>query len=155
MILERLTSPRLTLEPLSLDVGRRLLTGDRSAVRAGAGWPHEDTLDGVRMGVETGAPLAWLVEEGGLVIGDVGLHGPPDPTGRVEIGYGLAAPFRGRGLATEAVAAMVAWLLGQPAVTMVVAHTLPDNTASRRVLEKTGFEWRGEEEGEMRYERRS
>ena len=58
--------------------------------------------------------------------------------GAVEVGYGLAESARGRGLATEALRAMVgrASALG---VATVVAMTAVDNLASQRVLERLGF----------------
>jgi len=46
---------------------------------------------------------------------------------------------RGCGYATEAVRALVAWALGQDGVARVTARCDPENTASVRVLEKTGF----------------
>jgi RimJ/RimL family protein N-acetyltransferase len=39
-------------------------------------------------------PPGWLVTADGAVIGDISTHGPVDEAGRVEIGYGLAAPSR-------------------------------------------------------------
>ena len=50
------------------------------------------------------------------MVGDCGTFGPPDDEGRVEIGYGLAAPFRGRGIGTEAVGALADWVAAQPGV---------------------------------------
>ena len=62
-----------------------------------------------------------------------------DTNGMVEIGYGILEDYRGQGCATEAVDAVVAWALRQPAVTHVEAETEPNNKASQRVLEKCGF----------------
>ncbi len=93
----------------------------------------------------------------GAVIGDCGLHGGPDgpvdDAGRVEIGYGLAAPSRGQGYGSEVVAAITEWLLAQPEVRQVRACTLTGNMPSRRVLEKAGFSYTGTEDGEAVYER--
>lgn len=152
MNLEPVTTARLTLTPISRDMCRRLLAGNLDGVRAAPGWPQEGTFDGLRMSVERGHPPGWLVVHEGVVIGDCGLHGPPDAEGRVEIGYGLAAGLRGRGLGTELVPAVSGWLLDQPGIRVVRAHTAPDNVASRRVLEKAGFRERGTEEGEVLYE---
>lgn len=73
------------------------------------------------------------------LIGDIGFLGPPGLSGVVEIGYGLIPAYRGRGLATEAARAMVAWAFTQPGVRRVIADCLADNPASARVLEKVGF----------------
>src|SRR5258707_924734 len=80
----------------------RLATTGRAAAD---GWPPEDPADGLAMAVKTGHPPGWLVAVGGTVIGDIGTPGPVDEAGRGEIGYGLAAPSRGRGYGSEAVAA--------------------------------------------------
>jgi hypothetical protein len=79
-------TPRLVLEPLAPDVARAIVAGDLSGVRPAAGWPHDDTLDGIRLGLERGVRTTWLVLRNGVVIGDCGLHGPPDEEGEVEIG---------------------------------------------------------------------
>ena len=81
-----------------------------------------------------------LVEKSSLTaVGQMGCKGKPTPEGMVEIGYGINLSFWGRGYATEAVQALVAWLWQQPNVEIIRAETLPENLASRRVLEKTGF----------------
>src|SRR5437763_4111818 len=61
------------------------------------------------------------------------------PSGAVEMGYWIARPFWGRGLATEACTALVeiATTLGLPR--LEASHFL-DNPASARVLEKLGFQ---------------
>lgn len=79
-----------------------------------------------------------------ILIGGGGFKGPPDDTGTVEIGYSIVPEYYGRGLATEAVGAMTAWAFGHPAIRRVIAETLPELAASRRVLEKTGFALTGE-----------
>jgi RimJ/RimL family protein N-acetyltransferase len=57
----------------------------------------------------------------------------------VEIGYAVAPRFRGRGLATDAVAQMVRRAFADPLVRAVDAHTLGEPNASTRVLEKSNF----------------
>ncbi len=60
---------------------------------------------------------------------------PDDP----EIGWALDPAWWGRGIATEAGAACVAWALGELAFARVVSITTEANVASRRVMEKLGF----------------
>jgi RimJ/RimL family protein N-acetyltransferase len=79
---------------------------------------------------------------------ETGTHGPPDEDGDVEIGYGFAEPVRGRGLASEFVAALAQHLLARPGVRRVVARAvLADNIPSRRALERAGFRLEREERG--------
>jgi len=81
-------------------------------------------------------------------VGDAGTFGPPDARGDVEIGYGLAAPVRGRGLAREFVPALARHLLARAEVKRVVAReVLADNVPSRRALEGAGFRLEREERG--------
>lgn len=77
--------------------------------------------------------------EQAVVIGMAGFKGPPDATGTVEISYGIVPGFEGRGYATEAAAALVAFAKGDARVRLVRAHTSPAANASTRVLEKCGF----------------
>lgn len=149
----RLETDRLRLEPISMDAARAIASGDLSGVRAGEGWPHEDTRNGLDMAIRLGHPPGWFVVADGVIIGDCGIHQAVDEAGGVEIGYGLAAPYRGRGYGTEVVRAIAEWLLSLPEVSEVRAETLPGNAASRRVLEKAGFHLVGENGGHILYHR--
>ena len=127
-----------------------LAGGDLTVVAAGDGWPHADTVDVLRL-VAAGGGRGWLVVLDGLVIGDCGTHGPAGPAGEVEIGYGLAAPYRGRGNGGQMVSALARLLLGEADIASVVAHTDAGNTPSRRALERAGFQLTGEQDGQCRY----
>ncbi|MFI0366252.1 GNAT family N-acetyltransferase [Actinomadura sp. 1N219] len=74
----------------------------------------------------------------GQVVGAVGLFWPPRD-GVVEFGYGVVASRRGRGYATEATRAIVAFALTAPGVESVVATVELSNPASVRVLENAGL----------------
>ncbi len=155
-----LKTARLRLVPVTSEVARGVVAGDLSVLAAAGltaaeGWPHDDTVDGLTMPAKTGIPGGWLVVAGDTVIGDAGTHGPVDEAGSIEIGYGLAAPSRGQGYGSEAVAAITEWLLVQPEVRRIRACTLTDNQPSRRVLEKAGFRYTGIEDGEAVYQQDS
>ncbi len=61
----------------------------------------------------------------------------------VEIGYGLVQNERGRGYSTEAAQLMVDYLFLSKEIECIQASTDIENTASQRVLEKTGFKKEG------------
>lgn len=61
-----------------------------------------------------------------------------------ELGYWVAKPYWGRGYASEAAAAVIAWARGALGVRRLTAGYLEDNAASARVLEKAGFRDTGE-----------
>ena len=82
----------------------------------------------------------WMMElKDGTHIGELCFKGI-DGFGCTEIGYGVADGYQGHGYATEAVTAAAAWALRQDAVRCVTAEVEKENTASVRVLEKSGFE---------------
>ncbi len=85
--------------------------------------------------------------------GIVGYKGPPDAEGTVEVGYSILPERRGRGLAEEAVQALIDRAFERPDVKRVVAETLPGLAPSIRVLEKLGFEptGAGSEAGVLRF----
>jgi RimJ/RimL family protein N-acetyltransferase len=89
---------------------------------AGEGWPH------------------WaIVPDGvGVPVGAVRFHPAFDGSEHPELGYGLGPAWWGRGYATEACAAVLAW--AAPDTPVVVARCHPGNAASRRVLARLGFE---------------
>ena len=80
----------------------------------------------------------------GEVIGMGSFKGPPGADGVVEIAYGVVPDYQRKGYATEAAQALVAFAFGSGRVRVVLAHTLPDATASTRVLKKCGFRHIGE-----------
>jgi RimJ/RimL family protein N-acetyltransferase len=82
----------------------------------------------------------WAVVERASerVVGDCGLQmleGGPE----VELGYKLARPVRGRGLAAEAGRACIVVGFDDLELERIVAVTHPDNVASRRVMKKLGM----------------
>jgi [ribosomal protein S5]-alanine N-acetyltransferase len=88
--------------------------------------------------------FAVIHRESGMVIGSVGFKGPPDENGMVEIAYGVVPSYQGRGYATEATTLLLAFAFGSGRVSLARAHTLPESSASMRVLAKCGFESIGE-----------
>jgi ribosomal-protein-alanine N-acetyltransferase len=79
----------------------------------------------------------------GSIVGFCSFKGPP-MDGVVEIAYGIAPDEQGKGYATEAARALVDFAHTFAGVKLVRAHTLPDGAASKRVLEKCGFQHVGE-----------
>ena len=73
------------------------------------------------------------------LIGSVVLNGRPDPSGTVEVGYGVETWAQHKGYAAEGVQAVIDWALIQPEVSRVVATTFPWHRASLRVIEKLGM----------------
>lgn len=87
------------------------------------------------------------------LIGTVGYKGNPTPDGTVEIGYGIVEEYQRQGFATEAANGLIAYAFRAPAVTRVIAETLPEMEASKGVLVKCGFRFIGDgsEPGVIRF----
>lgn len=77
----------------------------------------------------------------GTVAGACGLEWREAPN--PEIGCWLGVPFWGHGYATEAVRALIDQAFGDLGHEAVEAGARTSNAASRRVLEKCGFQWTG------------
>ena len=89
-----------------------------------------------------GGEIVFLIAtRGGTVIGACGIacFGEEPP----EIGYWLGVPFWGQGYATEAVRAVIDHAFGDLGYDVLAGGARVSNPASRRVLEKCGFQWTG------------
>ena len=138
-----IVTSRLVLEPVARDQVEAFLAGDFRSVRRGDGWPRDEAEAGSppwQLSLKFDVEVIWLVTLEGLVIGDCFTHGGADAAGDIEIGYGLAAPYRGNGYGAELVAGLAGWLILHPQINRVVARNVAaDNTPSRRALERAGF----------------
>jgi RimJ/RimL family protein N-acetyltransferase len=85
----------------------------------------------------------FLVTREGELVGGIGidLAKPAAP----EIGYWLGLPFWGQGYATEAARAVIDYAFEEFDCGELRAGARVVNPASRRVLEKCGFQWTGVE----------
>lgn len=79
------------------------------------------------------------IDERPTLAGSAGFKGPPDSGGMVEIGYSIVPSLRRRGIATAAIADLVDRALADPRVKIIKAETPVSFTASRGLLEKSGF----------------
>jgi ribosomal-protein-alanine N-acetyltransferase len=82
----------------------------------------------------------WAVQDTGSeqLIGWSGLQYLPE-TDETEIGYLLARPYWGRGLATEGARVGMHFAFKTLQIPTVIGITHPENAASQRVLEKIGL----------------
>lgn len=89
----------------------------------------------------------WMLRdrETGSMIGRAVLrHLEVDGVDEVETGYGFLPAFWGRGLATEIARACLRVGHDHLGLRSIVGITLPTNTASQRVMLRTGFEFERE-----------
>jgi len=82
----------------------------------------------------------FAIDVGGEAAGSVGFVLRHDVERMsAEIGYWLAEPFWGRGIATEALVAVTTYAIETHHLTRIYALPFAWNTASCRVLEKAGY----------------
>ncbi|MCF0063871.1 GNAT family N-acetyltransferase [Dyadobacter chenwenxiniae] len=74
-----------------------------------------------------------------MLIGSCGYKGEPDASGMVEIGYEITSSHRSKGLGAETAKGLTVHAFAQPGVHKIVAHTLREENASVKILEKIGF----------------
>ncbi|MWA11921.1 GNAT family N-acetyltransferase [Streptomyces sp. BA2] len=99
--------------------------------------------------------FALVRVEDEVAIGGMGFHGPPDEEGVAEVGYDLAVGARGRGYASEALAALSTVALTRPGVTALLAVIEPENTPSQAVVTRAGYTRISDREGNQAYLRRA
>lgn len=114
------------------------------AVSAGALPPRHVAVRALTH-LDAGTPALWCIpflimprSHDAILGGCTFKTAPVD--GRVEIGYGVAPSHRGRGVATAAVAQLLHLAAASGIVRQVVAHVLPGNFASAKVVSRLGFE---------------
>ncbi|HPH69804.1 MAG TPA: GNAT family protein [Kofleriaceae bacterium] len=158
----KLTTPRLELIPITLDILEAVVANDKIACERLAGaafpdnWPNEDLIARafpVSMTAVRADPAVRLwgdtlvIEKRRRdgtavtprVVGSVIFHGFP-ADGVAEVGYGVEEDSRGQGLAAEATNACVRWALAQPGIVAVQATTFPWHSASLGVIRRLGMQ---------------
>jgi [ribosomal protein S5]-alanine N-acetyltransferase len=168
---------RLELLPLSPQFLDAILAGRRKDAESALGlelppaWPdgHDFGFLKLRRNQaredperEEWLPRAIALRERRQMIGHIGFHGPPGVNGprtpeALEVGYTVFEPFRGRGYATEAVAAILEWARAQHGVHHFVASVSPDNVPSLALVRRLGFretgtQWDDEDGEELVFE---
>jgi ribosomal-protein-alanine N-acetyltransferase len=85
-----------------------------------------------------------IVDGEDRILGTVGYFRPAHYIDGYELAYVIFEPVRrGRGIATEAVSLLIDWLFTAKKIARLQAAMVPENAASRRVIEKCGFQREG------------
>lgn len=116
-----------------------------------AGWPpHESIEDSLNIINTVFAKReTYAIVRDDVPIGCVGLLFHPDTNhwwgdDSAELGYWVAEEFWGRGYAVEASSALIKRAFDELDVKVIYATYRCENSQSKRVLEKLGFEFHGE-----------
>lgn len=139
----------LVLRPIYRAVARMLLDGGTPrGLSFAAGYPSQfsrEVMESVVEMTQPGrfGPYFMIRKADAVVVGEIGCTLDLDSaTGK--IGYTVVEPCWGRGYATEALRALLAHVLAEPDIRRVVAETMVEHVASRRVMEKAGMHYCGQ-----------
>ena len=141
-----LKTARLCLRaPICSDAANMVaLAGDRRVAENTARIPHPySTADARELLAsinQTGGETVFAIELDGALIGMCGLDPRPDGA---ELGYWLGVPFWRQGYGTEAARALIDYGFAELGHEVLQSGARVSNPASRRVLEKCGFQWTG------------
>jgi RimJ/RimL family protein N-acetyltransferase len=90
------------------------------------------------------APWAVIHKADNRLIGECGLNTVFDSRPReIEVLYALAKPYWGQGFATEGARASLRFGFEEVDLQRIIGLAMPENTASRRVMEKLGMRYEG------------
>jgi RimJ/RimL family protein N-acetyltransferase len=146
-----LETDRLFLRAPKLDDAKVIakLANNRKIAEMTALIPHPYGVEDARAWIESlsdegrGWTFAITAKaEAGSLIGACGYGRRPDDE-EPEIGYWIGEAYWGRGYATEAVRAVIDHLFSVTDLDALAAGCRVTNLASRRVIEKCGFQWTG------------
>lgn len=119
------------------------LASDRRVAENTARIPHPYTLAHAQTWIESAraAQRNFVVTDSDNTI--LGACGLTEREAGFELGYWIGAPFWGCGYATEAVRGVIDHAFADLGMKELQAGARVTNPASRRVLEKCGFQWVG------------
>ena len=94
---------------------------------------------------QAGTAIDWLaVDERDEVVASIAVQHIRADEGLAEVGYWVAAPARGRGIATRGVRLASAWALGELGLRELELMAHEDNAASQGVARAAGYTHTGE-----------
>jgi RimJ/RimL family protein N-acetyltransferase len=139
-----LTTARLVLRSPRLDDAKAItaLINDRRVAENMASVPHPYRRKDAKTFIEAAKakPLFAITLSDGTLIGGCGA---PYRGEHPELGYWIGVPHWGNGYVTEAARAVIDYCFGELGYDALHAGARVSNPASRRVLEKCGFQWTG------------
>jgi RimJ/RimL family protein N-acetyltransferase len=157
---ERRQPPQVRIVHLTAPVFRALVDGDLASANATSPVPLSASFAGPewrsvwqmrsKQVEEDPASAAWVTgviwdEQRQVAVGRAGYHGPPDPSGMVEIGYAVDPEYRRRGYARAALEVLLQRAAREPEVHTVRVSISPDNIASYQLASQYGFTEVGEQ----------
>ena len=95
---------------------------------------------------------SWAIDRNGELAGTIGAYDYDAAASSIEVGFSIAEPSWGKGYASEALCAVLRYLVDDERIAQVRAWCASDNVGSRRVLEKCGMVLTNTEKGALAME---
>lgn len=113
-------------------------------LRDGLPFPYteEDAADFIQstLNAPAGTQFSWAIQSDGRAIGSIGIYRKENIHRlTAEIGYYIAEPFWGKGIATRAIAEACRDVFAHTDIVRIFAEPFSGNIGSCRALEKAGF----------------
>jgi ribosomal-protein-alanine N-acetyltransferase len=147
----QLVLERCTVRPWRLDDAEslaRYANNHKIWLRVRDLFPHPYTIQDAReflqRAISEQSDMKFCVDIDGAAVGGIGVHPGQDVHRHTAtMGYWLGEQFWGRGIMTEAVAAVTDFCFDNFPLRRISAEVFSSNPASARVLEKAGFSLEG------------
>ena len=156
---EAIATPRLVLRRHVMEDARALHEGfglDK-AMYEYSGWNPYATLEDAERTVgrfiasyDDARFYGWAIEHGGRLVGTIGAYDYDPERNSIEVGMSIERASWGKGFATEALGAVLLYLVDREGIDVVTAWCASDNVGSQRAMEKTGMVQVSAEEGALR-----
>jgi ribosomal-protein-alanine N-acetyltransferase len=154
-----LHTPRLLLRPLAMDDAAQIqaLASDPAIAATTSTLPHpyhlehaQGWIEGIAPAFAEGKRMSLAITCEGAIVGVMSLAGISRTHRRAALGYWIGVPFWGRGYATEAAQAILAYGFAELGLHRIYGECYRHNPASERVLQKLGMRFEGCQRGAMK-----
>ena len=102
-----------------------------------------ETVDKFIESYDNDRSYSWVMDVDDIIVGTIGAYDYEND--QIEVGFSVDKGWQGRGLATEALKKVLKYLTENEGISCVTAWCAGDNTASCKVLEKSGMHFVGVE----------
>jgi RimJ/RimL family protein N-acetyltransferase len=141
---------RLLLTPLQLSDAKDLLYyRSKPDISAFLSWKPQtigEAEEYIRKAhlISANTPESWYqlavrIKDSGALVGDIGLHFLGPQNQQVELGYAVSDAYQGKGYATEAIKAVLAFLFTTYTKHRITASVDPQNSKSIQLLKRVGM----------------
>lgn len=92
---------------------------------------------------------SWAIEQDGKLVGTIGAYDFDAEQNSIEVGLSIVEACWGKGYASEALCAVIHYLVDAEEIALIKGWCASDNVGSRRVMEKGGMTLSSTEKGAL------